>query len=633
MIFTRPLLVLLVAVFAPAARAKTQPWSVLPLDPYGIPPDQLARLSALPSLPDVLEPLWDRTPAVTLVTNALGPPDMVDGLASIWLFGTLRMSITEQSSVTLVEIIPHGEPDPAHARQFDPRGLPLAAILAVVPGRCSDVMALLGRPSFLEKHHYAWSSAGKGRDVAIALDCGDTTEGSVKALRLFQCEAVPRDLAALIASSAEPVRLPKRFKQVGASPRALDPRELWPRGFVPGDSVAGLFQKVGVPSLLDTNSGVRMRWALALGAVVADGTLREVALPVQGRPAYARLGVTTPLSSALGGPVAALTDRLGPPVVREDKHRWRWTAEGHEIAITAETELGIVTQLSFTWSPPPRREALSCAALLDQKPSRAPRPVEFRSGDVTYPSSRLVPFGLWFGANHRDVFERLGLPEACDEDGNAMTFPGIALSFSEGRLLSVTVSPELVTAERYVDKDPLLRALSQGLDATSSYLGGQLQRSFFGQWSGIFERGADRIHVAVGPSSTAATSYHVWQDSGFDFGMITGLRLDRLPVAGREAFGLKPLTNAHDVFNGALVFRVDDKPALKSKVGGKVIDLLGAPWSTITTALGAPDKVIIEGDVMRLIWDPTDRFERKLAYVCIGDKPTCNELHLSGGRE
>ncbi len=648
MTIVRALLALLVATllapgaFAQTPPASTQPWSLLPLDGYGIDPAELARLTALPVYPDLLEPLWDPTSQVTLVTNALGPPDVVDGVTSRWDFATVQLTIYEVSSVSSVEFVVIDPPDPRVTRAFDSRGLPLEPVLAAVTGRCQDVLARLGQPTVMVENQYAWVSAGRGRDAAITLECVSDTSGNgqVLVLRFTQCEAPPRELAALLASSVPPVRLPARFKQVTAQPRVLDPRELWPRGFVPGDSVAGVFEKIGAPSLLDSSLGTQLLWGFHLGAIVAEGTLRQVALTTPGRAAAARLGVTSPLFPLLGRPVATLIERLGRPNAHDPVYTWRWTAEGHELSITAAVVDGILTQLSFIWVPAPRREALPCAALLEQRPSRiVPKPVIYTSRDVSVSSAQLVPFGLWFGANHRDVTKRLGLPRRCDEDGRSLEFQGIELHFFDGGLSSVSVQPEFLSADHFATKGPLVTALFEGVVATEAFLGGQLVASEFGGVTGTFEHGAQRIEVEIeaGVSDSepqvGTTTYRVRARRGFDFAIITGLRLDRLPTTGRAALALPPLDNVAGVFGDALVLRVADKPALKSKVGGKLYDLLGAPWNAATKALGAPTQVKVDGDKVVLIWAPTDPLGRMLAFVCTGAKPTCNELHLRGPRE
>ncbi len=554
----RSTLVLLFAVaLAPTAYGQSPPWTVSPLNDLGMAPAERAQLAALPRVPDLLEPLWDRTSAMALVTATLGPPDQVDGDEARWEFATLSVEVEDRKSLTFIEISARRSPDRNVTRTLDVQLGVLSPFFHAALGSCGDALTRFGQPSHKQKGTFVWASAGRGRDVAAFVSCRDKPEsaddrrpfaalGRVRGVYLTRTEFLPEHHVAIVKAALPTVTLPARFTQVGGERSGkkarIDPRTLWPSGFVPGLSADRLLDQVGVPSFAEeARDGFVLRWALVLVAWIRDGRLGRVSLTAEGVRHYAAVGLTSPLIPMLGQPLTSLTELLGPPLVRSQTS-WRWTAAGHELSVVAMVEDGHVNALVLDWSPPPQIASLPCAELLSAQPSRAPKPVEFRSLDRRLRTPQLVPFKLWFGANHRDVVDRLGTPRECAEDGTRLEFPGIIAAFGAAGLERIVIDVDLLSAEHYAAKDPLIAVLRKGSAAIAAHLGEPIRGHGLARpvRHHRFEHGTQHLIVTLGQPGGIAdydlpTHYRVKAETGIDFGVITGLRLDALPAADRAS--------------------------------------------------------------------------------------------------
>ena len=302
---------------------------------------------------------------------------------------------------------------------------------------------------------------------------------------------------------------------------------------------------------------------------------------------------------------------------------WYWDEAEHELSITAALRGGRVTSLQLEWRPPAALDALECGAALVSGPTQPPPALSYVSPVTKRSVTRLVPFGLWFGAHPRDVLDRLGPPRSCATD--ELRYRGFVAMFVGGKLERVTLIPDLLPQRLRRLDDPLVTLVAAGDDALRDAFG--VGGDFL---SGrLFERGAEQVRVLLSsdlPIYEGASMYSASVEFGFDFTRIQGLDVANLATSA-HALNAPSVLISEESFATRVQIPMTAKPELAGRVSGPFMDLLGARWTTIVSTLGNPTNARATATEVILEWSrPNDPLARVIAYRCSGEAPTCHTL-------
>ncbi len=623
------MLCFLATTFAASAYAAPSWWSPLPLKLRAHTSDEaLDLIDRTPLRPDVFAPLWPERSHLAQMTAAFGAPNLQEDEGSSWSFESVVVRVDERPDGATWIDISHNETYAPSLPVFDPTRVALGAYVDGAKG-CREGIASYGRPSSVDFHGllFSWSTLGQGRDVSLTLFCYSLDQPGRVMISLSQA---PAERLAALARPSPPATLPKHFVSSSADPTTpADPRPLWPRSLAPGQPQSTVIAAFGPPSAISTNKNgnTSAYWG---GSLVVDfspsGVVTEVGIGAHTEALQKRFGLTGPLFAAIGGPLSVLTQRLGPHSEMGARFRvaWYWDAGDHELAIEANAPRGIVTSLGFKWRPPTERADLACADAL----GAAPTPPMTQRAYVGLATGKLapvlLPFGLWFGATQRDVFDRVGLPRECD--ASAMRYRGLTFIFEDGKLMAADVTSALLTAQLRGRRDPLVATLGAGADAIGTSFG----PTHAWTHTRVFELGPERARVAISldfDHSSTSPIYAVQLMRGFDFDGIQGLDLGDLPGSARRLGVPAIRVEGNNVGGATLKVPLAAKPELAGRVTGRFVDLLGADWTTIIAALGDPTDASATDTELVLEWRwPDDPFGRVIGYQCGGEVPTCNTL-------